>query len=272
MPRTTRHGKWFISPAASISKHITPFSFAIVSRIVASLTAFHELYRVHTTPILTSLSASGRVDHVRLVEAIFVFARMTELLAQSRVVIEECFDGLLDLVAFPLVLRFQTVDCRADKRRRLVQEACVLKPLTLYQLSVVVQVDSASAILWRAHDNVTESDVMLRSRRAAPNTNHQADSDVGEAAEHVLDHACGGGLAVLAVRHHCNDNIMAGHLAKGVVVAVVSREMVRSALVLLVKEQTCRNTLGGNSTNPTYSVPLWIWHVRGRVLLGKEYL
>jgi len=32
----TRHGKWFISPAASISKHSTSFSFARVFRILAS--------------------------------------------------------------------------------------------------------------------------------------------------------------------------------------------------------------------------------------------
>jgi hypothetical protein len=37
--------------------------------------------------------------------------------------------------------------------------------------------------------------------------------------------------------------------------------MVRSALVLLVKKQTCRDALSGYSTDPTYSVLLWIWHV-----------
>jgi hypothetical protein len=212
------------------------------------------------------------VDHVRSVKTVPVFTRLTELLAHSRVVVENCSDSLLDLVAFPLVLRLQTADCRADKRRRLVQEACGLKPLTLYQLSVVVLVDSASAVLWRAHDDVAESYVVLRSRRAASDTNHQADSDVGKAVEHIGDHARGGGQAVLAVRHYRNDNIMAGQLAKGVVVAVVSREVVRSALVLFIKKQTCRNTLGGYSTNPTHSVLLWIWHVRDRILLGKEYL
>jgi hypothetical protein len=229
--------------AAARSDYAVVDRWAVLSR--ASLATFHELYRLHITLILTSLFTSGRVDHVGSVEAVFVFTRVAELLAQSRVVIEDRSDGLLDLVAFPLVLRLQTADCRADNRRRLVQEARVLEPLTLYQLAVVVLVDPTGTVLWRAHDDVAKSYVVLRRRRAAPNTNHQADSDVGKAAEHILDHTRGGGLTILAFWHYRYDDIMAGHLAKGVVVAVVSREMIRSALVLSVKKQTCRNTLGG---------------------------
>ncbi|KAG9624226.1 hypothetical protein KCV04_g12652, partial [Aureobasidium melanogenum] len=92
---------------------------------------------------------------------------------------------------------------------------------------MVVLVESTSAILWRAHDNVAEPYIVLCSRRAATKTDHQAGLDAGKAVKHILHHTCGEGLPVLTIGQNRDNDVVTGHRPQDMIVAVVGGNMAR---------------------------------------------
>lgn len=153
---------------------------------------------------------------------------MAEILTHPEVSIKDSLDGLSDPVPPSLVLRHKAANCRADQCRRLVKKACMVESLALDQLSMVVLVESTSAILWRAHDNVAEPYIVLCSRRAATKTDHQAGLDAGKAVKHILHHTCGEGLPVLTIGQNRDNDVVTGHRPQDMIVAVVGGNMVWS--------------------------------------------
>jgi len=87
---------------------------------------------------------------------------------------------------------------------------------------VVVLIHTTSLALPAADKDVAESDVMIRCRSTASDADLQADCNIFIAVEHVFSDGCSTAQPILALWQHGDDNIVAGYLAKGVVIIVVS--------------------------------------------------
>ena len=80
--------------------------------------------------------------------------------------------------------------------------------LLLYGLPKVVLEHTTLLIARSADHNVPETDIILSTWRTAPDADHQTDSNVRKAVQHVLCNACCRRYPVLPIGQDGDDNII----------------------------------------------------------------
>jgi len=112
------------------------------------------------------------MNEFRLVKTITTLWRSTVSLPHSRTIIE-----LRRYIGFDFMTRafesgLQDSDRSTHYRRELIVESGLLEASLLHCLDIVMSVHTANLYVLYTDDDVAESDVMLRSWRAATNANH----------------------------------------------------------------------------------------------------
>ena len=84
-------------------------------------------------------------------------------------------------MAFALILGLESVHCRPQDHRWLIQKPRCSETLTLYRFAKAVLEYTTIPIARSADHNVAQTDIMLWTWRTAADADHQTDSDVGKA-------------------------------------------------------------------------------------------
>src|SRR6202044_3893329 len=100
------------------------------------------------------------------------------------------------------------------------------------------------AIARSTDDDIAKTDIMLLIWCTTANSDHQTESDVGKAVQHVSCDACCSGYAVLPVRQDSDDNIMFASFAQCINIVVVVRGHRFCRVVLFVEKSSRSNVLG----------------------------
>ena len=104
---------------------------------------------------------------------------------------------------------------------------------------------------------------MLSTWRTAADADHQTDSDVGKAVQHVSCDACCRGCAILPVGQDSDDDVVFPNFAQCVIVVVIGRHIFRS-FVLFVEKSLRGNVLRTYGADPADGVVLTIRHTHWR--------
>src|SRR5690554_2136802 len=93
--------------------------------------------------------------------------------------------GVLEFVAFHLIQTLQRTHRRRQQLGWLVQDSSLCEGLILNCPAVIVREHATLSASARADHNVTKAYVVLRTRSATGEADHQSDADIWKAVQHV---------------------------------------------------------------------------------------
>ena len=122
----------------------------------------------------------------------------------------------------------------------------MLEITSLNGLAIVVLKDTTFSGPWGADNDVAEADIIPPAWCPSAHTNHQSNFNILEGAQHVCRYTSCRASPIFAVWKHCDDDVVASHLAESIDVAVIWR-LVGQAAVFLVEMSypTWRGLAGG---------------------------
>ncbi|KAK2474757.1 hypothetical protein H9L39_14717 [Fusarium oxysporum f. sp. albedinis] len=173
----------------------------------------------------------------------------------------------IELMPFQLILSLEPAQCCEEQLWRLVQGSCRHERMLLNRLTIVILKHTTFPTATGTHNNIAKSYIVLCVGGAAADTDHQSETNVWKAAQHVPCHSGGGGRAILRFRQDGHDNVVLPDFPQSIVIIVIIGDCFE-LVVFFVKEGSRSDKLGGDGTNPADRVLLGIRH--GRRSMSSE--
>src|SRR4051812_11350421 len=109
---------------------------------------------------------------------------------------------------FHHVISLKPAQCRQEQLWRLVQGPCRFESMPLDRLAVVILEHAAFPAATGTHNNIAEAYIVLCTWGAAADPDHQSETNVWKATQHVPCHGGSGRRTVLRFRQDGHDNVM----------------------------------------------------------------
>ncbi|EXA53723.1 hypothetical protein FOVG_01439 [Fusarium oxysporum f. sp. pisi HDV247] len=127
--------------------------------------------------------------------------------------------------------------------------------MLLDRLAIVILEHAAFPAATGTHNNIAESYIVLCTWGAAADTDHQSETNVWKATQHVPCHGGSGRCAVLRFRQDGHDNVMLPNSPQSIIIIVIIGDRLEW-IVCFVKEGSRSDKFGSDGTNPADRVHL----------------